>query len=170
MLKIKIMFCQDPFFCIRCLSMEIYREVNLNASDQLLSDPNWRGREHRGRGKPFLKGHPDERPAPLERLLDHEYLNKNVLISTPYERTFFLIGHIYAASLTKSSYKSKYGNSIIMHLSPTSKLGYMYLSFKFVENIVHLFCTTECSYYISMRNQKSTRWRYLVCQFDYPHY
>ena len=36
--------------------------------------------------EPLLRGHPDERPLPLERPLDEENLNKNVLISTPDER------------------------------------------------------------------------------------
>ena len=43
--------------------------------------------------KPLLRGHPDERPPPLERPLDDENLNINVLISTPDERPPLLKGH-----------------------------------------------------------------------------
>ena len=43
--------------------------------------------------KPLLRGHPDERPAPLERPLDNVNLNINVLISTPEERPPLLKGH-----------------------------------------------------------------------------
>ena len=43
--------------------------------------------------EPLLKGHPDERPLPLERPLDSVNLNKNVFISTPDERPPYLKGH-----------------------------------------------------------------------------
>ena len=43
--------------------------------------------------KPLLRGHPDERPPPLERPLDNVNLNINVLISTPGERSPLLKGH-----------------------------------------------------------------------------
>ena len=36
--------------------------------------------------EPLLRGHPDERPAPLERPLDNVNININVLISTPDEK------------------------------------------------------------------------------------
>ena len=36
--------------------------------------------------EPLLRGHPDERPPPLERPLTNVNLNINVLISTPDER------------------------------------------------------------------------------------
>ena len=42
----------------------------------------------------LLRGHPDERPAPLERPLDNVNLNRNVLIFTPDERSPLLKGHI----------------------------------------------------------------------------
>ena len=44
--------------------------------------------------EPLLRGHPDERPTPLERPLDNVNLNINVLISTPDERPSLLKGHI----------------------------------------------------------------------------
>ena len=44
--------------------------------------------------EPLLRGHPDERPAPLERPLDNVNLNINVLISTPNERPPLLKGHL----------------------------------------------------------------------------
>ena len=46
--------------------------------------------------EPLLRGHPDERPTPLERPLDNVNLNINVhvLISTPDERPPLLKGHI----------------------------------------------------------------------------
>ena len=43
--------------------------------------------------KPLLRGHPDERPPPLERPLDNVNLNINVLIFTPDERPPLLKGH-----------------------------------------------------------------------------
>ena len=43
--------------------------------------------------EPLLRGHPDERPPPLERPLDNVNLYINVLISTPDERPPFLKGH-----------------------------------------------------------------------------
>ena len=42
--------------------------------------------------EPLLRGHPDERPPPLERLLDNVNLNINVLISTSDERPPLLKG------------------------------------------------------------------------------
>ena len=47
--------------------------------------------------EPLLRGHPDERPTPLERSLDNVNLNINVLISTPDERPPLLKGHISGA-------------------------------------------------------------------------
>ena len=43
--------------------------------------------------EPLLRGHPDERPPPLEKPLDNVNLNINVLISTPDERSPLLKGH-----------------------------------------------------------------------------
>ena len=43
--------------------------------------------------EPLLRGHPDERPPPLERPLDNVNLNINVLIFTPDERPPLLKGH-----------------------------------------------------------------------------
>ena len=42
--------------------------------------------------EPLLRGHPNERPPPLERPLDNVNLNINVLISTPDERPPLLKG------------------------------------------------------------------------------
>ena len=47
--------------------------------------------------EPLLRGHPDERPPPLERPLDNVNLNINVLISTPDERPPLLKGHFSGA-------------------------------------------------------------------------
>ena len=47
--------------------------------------------------EPLLRGHPDERPTPLERPLDNVNLNINVLISTPDERPPLLKGHFPGA-------------------------------------------------------------------------
>ena len=47
--------------------------------------------------EPLLRGHPDNRPPPLERPLDKVNLNINVLISTPYERPPLLKGHFSGA-------------------------------------------------------------------------
>ena len=47
--------------------------------------------------EPLLRGHPDERPPPLERPLDHVNLTINVLISTPDERPPLLKGHFSGA-------------------------------------------------------------------------
>ena len=43
--------------------------------------------------EPLLRGHPDEKPPPLERPLDNVNLNMNILISTPDERPTLLKGH-----------------------------------------------------------------------------
>ena len=43
--------------------------------------------------EPLLRGHPDERPAPLERPLDNVNININVLISTPDEKPPLLKGN-----------------------------------------------------------------------------
>ena len=43
--------------------------------------------------EPLLRGHPDERPPPLEKPLDNVNLNINVLISTPDERPPLLKDH-----------------------------------------------------------------------------
>ena len=43
--------------------------------------------------EPLLRGHPDERPPPMERPLDNVNLNINVLIPTPEERPPLLKGH-----------------------------------------------------------------------------
>ena len=43
--------------------------------------------------EPLLRGHPDERPPPLERPLDNVNLYIIVLISTPDERPPLLKGH-----------------------------------------------------------------------------
>ena len=43
--------------------------------------------------EPLLRGHPDERPPPLERPIENVNLNINVLISTPDERPPLLKGH-----------------------------------------------------------------------------
>ena len=48
--------------------------------------------------EPLLRSHPDERPLPLERPLDNENLNINVLISTPDERPPLLKGHFSDAN------------------------------------------------------------------------
>ena len=42
--------------------------------------------------EPNLRGHPNEKPPPLERPLDNVNLNINVLISTPDERPLLLKG------------------------------------------------------------------------------
>ena len=47
--------------------------------------------------EPLLRGHPDERPPPLERPLDNVNLNINVLISTHDERPPLLKGHFSGA-------------------------------------------------------------------------
>ena len=47
--------------------------------------------------QPLLRGHPDERPPPLERPLDNVNLNIYVLISTPDERPPILKDHISGA-------------------------------------------------------------------------
>ena len=41
--------------------------------------------------EPLLRGHPDQRPAPLERPLDCK--SKQILISTPGEKPPLLKGH-----------------------------------------------------------------------------
>ena len=52
--------------------------------------------------EPLLRGHPDERPPPLERPLDIVNLNINVLISTPDERSPLLKGHFSDAKTVAS--------------------------------------------------------------------
>ena len=50
--------------------------------------------------EPLLRGHPDERPPPLERQLDNVNLNINVLISTLDGRPTFVKGH-FSCGLTR---------------------------------------------------------------------
>ena len=50
----------------------------------------------------LLKGHPDERPPPLERPLDNVNLNINVLITTPDVRPCLLKGHFSHAKRVAS--------------------------------------------------------------------
>ena len=47
--------------------------------------------------KPLTRGHPNERPTPLERALDNVNLNIYVLIYTPDERPSLLKGHFSGA-------------------------------------------------------------------------
>ena len=47
--------------------------------------------------EPLLRGHPDERPPPLERLLNNVNLNINVLISSPDKKPPPLRGHFSGA-------------------------------------------------------------------------
>ena len=47
--------------------------------------------------KPLLRGHPNERPTPLERSLDNVNLNIYVLIYTPDEMPPLLKGHFSGA-------------------------------------------------------------------------
>ena len=49
--------------------------------------------------EPLLRGHTDERSAPLERSLDNVNLNINVLNSTTDERPPFFKGHISDAKM-----------------------------------------------------------------------
>ena len=51
--------------------------------------------------EPLLRGHPDERPPPLERPLDVN-LNMNILIFTPDERPPLLKGHFSNAKVVAS--------------------------------------------------------------------
>ena len=46
---------------------------------------------------PLVKGHPDQRPLPLERPLDNVNLNVNVWIYTPDERPPLMKGHFSGA-------------------------------------------------------------------------
>ena len=52
---------------------------------------------HTNTVKPFLRGHPEERPTPLERPLGNVNLNINVLLSTPDKRPPLLKGHFSRA-------------------------------------------------------------------------
>ena len=47
--------------------------------------------------EPLLRGHPDEKPPPLERPLGNVNLNINVLISTPDERPPLMKCHFCGA-------------------------------------------------------------------------
>ena len=51
------------------------------------------GDENQSTVEPLYRGHPDERPTPLERPLYTANLNINVLISTPDERPPLLKDH-----------------------------------------------------------------------------
>ena len=52
--------------------------------------------------EPLLRGHPDERPPPLEMPLNNVNLNINVLISTPGGRPPLLKGHFSEANRVAS--------------------------------------------------------------------
>ena len=53
----------------------------------------------------LLKGHPDERPSPLEWPLDYVNLNIIVLISTPDEMLLLLKGLLYGAKEVASQWE-----------------------------------------------------------------
>ena len=57
----------------------------------------------------LLRGHPDERPPPLERPLDNVNLNIYVLISTPNKRPPLLKGHFSDAK----GWPHKRGSTVI---------------------------------------------------------
>ena len=63
--------------------------------------------------EPLLRGHPDERPPPLERPLDNVNLNINVLISTPDERRPLLKGH-FSGAKGVASQKGFHWNMILI--------------------------------------------------------
>ena len=52
--------------------------------------------------EPLLRGHPDERPTPLERPLDNVNLNINVFRFTPDESPPLLKGHFVGAKRVAS--------------------------------------------------------------------
>ena len=62
--------------------------------------------------EPLLRGHPEERPPPLERPLDNVNLNINVLISTPDERPPLLKGHFSGVKGVASQEGFHYNGSI----------------------------------------------------------
>ena len=64
--------------------------------------------------EPLLRGHPDERPLPLERPLHNENLNINVLISTPDERPSLLKGHFSDAK----RWPHKRGFTVLIFIYP----------------------------------------------------
>ena len=61
--------------------------------------------------EPLLRGHPNERLAPLQRPLDNVNLNINVLISTPDEKPPLLKGHFSDANGVASQEGSTVFNS-----------------------------------------------------------
>ena len=68
----------------------------------------------------LLRGHPDERPPPLERPLDYVNLNINVLISTPDERPPLLKG-CFSDAKGEASQEGFHCNGLInQSLSPHS--------------------------------------------------
>ena len=62
--------------------------------------------------EPLLRGHPDERPPPLERPLYNVNLYINVLISTPDERPPFLKANF----LMQKGWPHKRGSSVLLFL------------------------------------------------------
>ena len=68
--------------------------------------------------EPLLRGHPDERPTPLERPLDTVNLNINVLISTPDKRPPLLKGHFSDAngSASQEGFHSRTYSSTLISL------------------------------------------------------
>ena len=62
---------------------------------------------------PFLRGHPDERPTPLEITLDNVNLNVNLLISTPDKRPPLLKGHTF---LLQKRWRHKRGFTVFLYI------------------------------------------------------
>ena len=69
--------------------------------------------------EPLLRGHPDERPNPMERPLDNVNLNRKVLISTPDERPPLLKGHFSGAKGVASQEGFHCTNKLIIHMIHT---------------------------------------------------
>ena len=68
--------------------------------------------------EPLLRGHPDERPSPLERPLDNVNLNIDVLIFTPDERPPLLKGHFsYAKGVASQERFHCTSRIVCAHLS-----------------------------------------------------
>ena len=90
---VKLIFYSAPELSLRPKTTEVYELPNVSFTCVVIQTICFKISLSCCTVEPLLRGHPDQRPPPLERPLDNVNLNINVLISTPDERPPLLKGH-----------------------------------------------------------------------------